>query len=620
MLLVGALPPASARTWACKFVDSWGRIYTTFSMLSYISAAFRPPSPEEGVQQRPPRYAGEDTTPTSRREILGWYSYGIAAEVFAVCGVGSFLPLTLEQLARERGTLQVSRLPCVGPSTGNSTNSAEHGQCVVPIFGAEVNTASFAIALADYENNRKILLMVFGFAGALASMLFIFIAPPIFIIGSILVVIGVTCLGSSFVVLNSYLPVLVANDPSLQEGKADDSAEMSSFDRDGGNSEWNAWGSDDADNDSLDGLQPQEQPRSSLEGGLGAKAPPSSSPELQLSTKISSTGIGLGYCAAVFVQIISIILLITLSKTSLVKVSGTLPMRFVLLLVGIWWGGFTLVTRNLLKTRPGPPLDSVATKGTARWRAWLRLIGFAWKSLWETVKIVIKLREVLMFLVAWFLISDAMATVSATAILFARTELKLSTPLIGLLSITATVSGMTGAFLWPHVSRYFGLRPNQTIILCIGMFEMIPLYGLLAYIPFIKKWGVFGLQQPWEIFPLAIVHGVVSGGLASYCRSFFGLMIPPGSEAAFYALYAATDKGSSFIGPAIVGVLVDATGQIRSGFFFMALLILLPIPLVWMVNADKGRREGLAMAETLGKSHGGPAEYAQEAEGLLARE
>lgn len=57
-------------------------------MLSYIFAAFQS-SPGEGVQQRPPRYAGEDTTPTSRREILGWYSYGIAAEVFAVCGVGS---------------------------------------------------------------------------------------------------------------------------------------------------------------------------------------------------------------------------------------------------------------------------------------------------------------------------------------------------------------------------------------------------------------------------------------------------------------------------------------------------------------------------------------------------
>ncbi|KAG0153797.1 hypothetical protein PDIDSM_1176, partial [Penicillium digitatum] len=72
--------------------------------------------------------------------------------------------------------------------------------------------------------------------------------------------------------------------------------------------------------------------------------------------------------------------------------------------------------------------------GTGRWRAWLRLVGFAWKSLWETVKVASKLREVLIFLVAWFLLSDAMATVSGTAILFARTELQLSTPLIGLLS------------------------------------------------------------------------------------------------------------------------------------------------------------------------------------------
>ena len=53
--------------------------------------AYTPPSSSsqpEDARQRPPRYPGEDTTPTSRREILGWYAYGIAAEVFAVCGVG----------------------------------------------------------------------------------------------------------------------------------------------------------------------------------------------------------------------------------------------------------------------------------------------------------------------------------------------------------------------------------------------------------------------------------------------------------------------------------------------------------------------------------------------------
>lgn len=38
---------------------------------------------------RAPRYTGEDTRLTSKREISGWYSYGWAAEVFAVCGVGT---------------------------------------------------------------------------------------------------------------------------------------------------------------------------------------------------------------------------------------------------------------------------------------------------------------------------------------------------------------------------------------------------------------------------------------------------------------------------------------------------------------------------------------------------
>lgn len=44
----------------------------------------------EGERQvgQMPRYENEDTRPTSKRELMGWYCYGIAAEVFAVCGVG----------------------------------------------------------------------------------------------------------------------------------------------------------------------------------------------------------------------------------------------------------------------------------------------------------------------------------------------------------------------------------------------------------------------------------------------------------------------------------------------------------------------------------------------------
>ena len=38
---------------------------------------------------RVPRYELEDTSLTSTRELRGWFSYGMAAEVFAVCGIGT---------------------------------------------------------------------------------------------------------------------------------------------------------------------------------------------------------------------------------------------------------------------------------------------------------------------------------------------------------------------------------------------------------------------------------------------------------------------------------------------------------------------------------------------------
>lgn len=39
---------------------------------------------------RQPRYEGEDTSPTTTRELRGFYAYSVAAEIFAVCGVGKF--------------------------------------------------------------------------------------------------------------------------------------------------------------------------------------------------------------------------------------------------------------------------------------------------------------------------------------------------------------------------------------------------------------------------------------------------------------------------------------------------------------------------------------------------
>ncbi|KAL3423281.1 autophagy-related protein ATG22 [Phlyctema vagabunda] len=585
--------------------------------------------------QRAPRFPAEDTRVTTKAELMGWYTYGLAAEVFAVCGVGSFIPVTLEQLARVNGVLYDDRsTSCIAKDTPDGTSPSitrlliraatrkDNSQCVVQLLGHEVTTSSLAMytfsisvlvqalvlvsfsSVADRGKYRKRLLLTFGYSGATACMLFLLVTPKIYFVGCVLTVIGVTCLGSSFVLLNSFLPLLVLNHPQVQ-GQTQPIV-LDSVPGRGSSSE----------DDAFDHV-PISSPR---------KAAFNTDPtELQISSAISAKGVGIGYAASVFVQIMSIILLHYLTKVASPNVSTTLPLRIVLFFVGIWWFVFTIPTQLFLRDRPGPPLHASMAGRAVTWKSSLAYVSFAWKSLWKTIKVAAKLREVVIFLCAWFLLSDAVATVSATAILFARTELGMSTVQVAILSIAATSSGILGAFTWPLISRRFGLKTNHTIVSCVCLMEVIPLYGLAGFLPFVQAWGVGGLQQPWEIYPLGVIHGFVMGGLSSYCRSFFGRLIPPGSEAAFYALYAITDKGSSAVGPAIVGAIVDATGSIRPAFGFLAFLIAIPAPLIFMVNVEKGQRDADQMAKfmrTMGSRDGegsqsGNAYHQEQSEALL---
>lgn len=431
-------------------------------------------------------------------------------------------------------------------------------------------------------------------------MLFLVVSPRIYLLGSVLVIIGVACLGSSFVLLNSFLPLLSWNHPSVASGgRKDESIAVS-----------------------LNPLNPVDGHMRSVtdDEEFGGKNE-SGSPALAFSTKISSKSVGIGYMAAVFMQLVSIGLLVGLNKFNFS--SASVPLRIVLFFVGVWWAVFTIPSALWLRDRPGPPLKGSLFRNN-RVKQILAYVFFAWTSVWRTITIAVKMRQTVIFLVAWFLLSDAVATVSGTAILFARTELHMGTVPIAILSITTTSSGIAGAFLWPKFSSRFGLPPHKTIIACMCLMEIIPIYGLIGYLPFVKAWGVGGLQQTWEIYPLGVLYGFVQGGLSSYCRSFYGQIIPHGSEAAFYALYAVTDKGSSAVGPALVGIIVDSSGSIRPAFGFLAVLIALPIPLIYMIDVEKGRADAVQMAGSL-NSRGGDGYEAvsrdgDDGEGLLRRD
>ena len=483
-------------------------------------------------------------------------------------------------------------------------------QCIVNVLGMEVNTASFAMytfsvsvllqavivvsisCAADHGNYRKKLLLAFAWTGSFAVMGYIFLTGANYITGGVLAIISNTSFGASFVLLNSFLPLLVRWHPDLltRVGKATpsdsgpreidgDTVVAEASDPESPTAETSLLG----DQDIPAGLRRRR--RRQVEEEL-------TSMEVQLSSQISANGIGIGYSAGLFVQCVGIIILLFMGGT-------TFAQRVVLFIVGLWWAIFTIPAAMWLRPRPGPPLPERLTNGRSGVRAWFSYLKYSWMSLFRTMQLARRLVDIVLFLVGWFLVSDAIATTSSTAILFAKVELKMETWALGMINVISTLAGVLGAFTWAYISRKFNMRPGQIILICLALFELIPVYGLLGYLPFVQNWGFFGLQQPWEMYPLAAVYGLVLGGLSSYCRSLYSELIPPGSEAAFYALYAITDKGSSFFGPAIVAAIIGKSGDIRPAFWFLAALVGVPAPLLWLIDLDRGKREGEKLAETL---------------------
>jgi MFS transporter, UMF1 family len=438
---------------------------------------------------------------------------------------------------------------------------------------------------ADHGAFRKKFLLTFAFIGAIAMMCFLGVTSNLYLLGALLAIITNTCFGASFVLLNSFLPLLVRHHPSIQPPDDwDESTYHDSVDADFISTDLPS--DDEEDDEHLAASTSQLLPADAPDHSLPAiPSPAAISPELRLSTRISSNGIGIGYLAGLFVQCVAIGIVVATGST-------TFSLRLVLFVVGLWWFCFSIPAALWLRPRPGPPLPTSRSSDPN----WIGYFTYAWSSLYKTISQARKLKDIVIFLGAWFLLSDSIATVSGTAVLFAKTQLAMKTEALGLINVIATIAGVIGAFYWSYFSRLLNLRASQTIVACICLFEIIPLYGLLGFIPAVQRLGIFGLQQPWEMYPLGAIYGFVLGGLSSYCRSFFGELIPPGFEAAFYALYAITDKGSSIFGPAIVGAITNRYGEIRPAFVFLAVLIALPLPLMMLVDVDRGKTDAKKMA------------------------
>ena len=245
-----------------------------------------------------------------------------------------------------------------------------------------------------------------------------------------------------------------------------------------------------------------------------------------------------------------------------------------------------------MRPRPGPPLPASKSKSSIR-----RVLGYViygCRMILATLSKARKLKDVMFFLAGWFLLSDGFTTITSTAILFAKTTLGIGAAGLALIGILATTSGILGAILWPRVLtprlKFLKNSPHRTILFILSLSLFIPIYGLLGFLPVFKHLGFGGLVNKNEIYGLAFAFGFLYGGVQGYCRSVFAELIPRGMEANMFALYAVTDKGSSAVGPAVVGLITDLTHEIRWAFAFLGIMIAGSIPLLAKVDVLRGKR------------------------------
>ena len=58
---------------------------------------------------------------------------------------------------------------------------------------------------------------------------------------------------------------------------------------------------------------------------------------------------------------------------------------------------------------------------------------------------------------------------------------------------------------------------------------------------------------------------------------------------ALWLFFLLADKSSSFIGPLVVGLISDVSGNIRYSFFFLAAMIWSSLPLLSLVDVEQGQ-------------------------------
>lgn len=231
----------------------------------------------------------------------------------------------------------------------------------------------------------------------------------------------------------------------------------------------------------------------------------------------------------------------------------------VLSIAASWIIIFTLPALFWLLPRRGLPLTG-------------RGLLMGWKQVGQSVVHVKRQSQLLLFLLAYFLYWDGVATLLFTSTVLFQTVPDMSSTLIGVAVVCAFLSAGVSSVGFFFLKKRFPVvfRSKNIIfggiVLCCGL----PL------------WGYFGLRSVPEIMVSSIVFGVLLGAISSHVRSAYSQMIPVGRESEYWTLFSIVDKASAFLGPFVLVFVNQASCNLRLasfsvlGFLLVGLLALVP--------------------------------------------
>ncbi|MFH1480553.1 MAG: MFS transporter [Pseudomonadota bacterium] len=285
---------------------------------------------------------------------------------------------------------------------------------------------------------------------------------------------------------------------------------------------------------------------------------------------VSALGFSLGYLGGGILFALNVWM--TLSPASFGFASPGDAVRFAFLTVGIWWALFSV-----------PIIMFVKEPASVGSRPALTMVRDGFIQLKATLHEIRHLKTILVFLIAYWIYMDGVDTIIRMAVDYGISIGFKSEDLILALLIVQFV-GFPAAIGFGYLGGIMGTK--RAIFLAITVYL------------FITLWGAF-MRSKSEFYVLAVMIGLVQGGIQALSRSFFARMIPADKSAEYFGFYNMVGKFAVVFGPLLmggVGLIVRSLGYspdvaARAGILSVSFLFIAGGTLFYFVKEERGREE-----------------------------